>query len=282
MLQITTLSSTPTQTILDSFNLAFSDYSIPMKLSLDQLEAKMDTEDVNKEISVGAFRDGKLVGFVLHGQRTVGNIKRAYNAGTGVIPEERGQGLTKRMYDFILPKLKEDGFGEVMLEVISNNIPAIKSYEGIGFKKVREIVCFRGEIDIKSFNQEVKIKQVEAPNFDELEEIGEIEPTWQNSKETILNIGKNALCFLAFFDDKVCGFAIVNSSSNRLLQIAVKQEKRNQGIGSALLNHIKDQVSPTISIINIDSRFESTLDFFERRNLGRFLVQREMGLVFRF
>jgi ribosomal protein S18 acetylase RimI-like enzyme len=169
-----------------------------------------------------------------------------------------------------------------MLEVISNNIPAIKSYEGIGFKQVRDVVCFRGEIDINSFNQDIKIKQVEPPNFDELDELVEIEPTWQNSKETILNIGKNSLCFLAILDDHVCGFVIINSSSNRLLQIAVKQEKRNQGIGSALLNHIKDQVSPTISIINIDSSFESTLGFFESRNLGRFLVQREMRLVFRF
>ena len=126
MIEIKTLSQTSNQDILNCFNLSFSDYSIPFKLKLDQLVTKITTENINREISIGVFRKQKLIGFVLHGDRKVGGIKKAYNAGTGVIPTERGCALTKRMYEFIKPKLKREAFDEIVLEVISNNIPAIK------------------------------------------------------------------------------------------------------------------------------------------------------------
>ena len=35
----------------------------------------------------------------------------------------------QRMYQFILPVLRENSFSSVLLEVIDKNIPAIKSYE---------------------------------------------------------------------------------------------------------------------------------------------------------
>lgn len=141
MVEIKTLSKISSPELLDCFNLAFSDYLIPMKLTLEQLETKLKTENINREVSVGAFKEKKLVGFVLHGDRNFGKIRRAYNGGTGVIPAERGHGLTKRMYDFILPILESNAFEEVVLEVISNNIPAIKSYQKIGFKPIRNLSC---------------------------------------------------------------------------------------------------------------------------------------------
>ena len=115
--------------ILDCFNLSFSDYSIPFKLSLKQLETKLRTENINKDISIGTFIRNKLIGFVLHGDRIEGVNRIAYNAGTGVIPIERGQKLTRRMYDYIMPTLSKNKFSEVALEVISDNIPAVQQKE---------------------------------------------------------------------------------------------------------------------------------------------------------
>lgn len=278
MIKIKTLSNTSNKEILNCFNLSFSDYSIPFKLNLDQLETKITTENVNKEISIGAFRKHKLISFVLHGDRKIGEIRKAYNAGTGVIPAERGNALTKRMYDYILPKIQREGFDEVVLEVISNNKPAIKSYEKIGFKPARHLSCYHGEPFIKNINKELKIRQIERANFEELCQIGEIEPTWQNSKETIINLGNDALCFLAYLGKILCGYAVVNSSNNRILQIAVKREMRNNLIGSSMLYHIKNTISKSISIINVDSNYNSILKFLESRNLSKSLTQEEMKL----
>jgi len=278
MMNFQNLRKIENEEILDCFNLSFSDYSIPFKLSLKQFEAKLRTENINKDISIGTFNEKKLVGFVLHGDRNKGENRVAYNAGTGVIPTERGQNITRRMYDYIIPTLKANKFSEVVLEVISDNLPAIKSYEAIGFNLTRGLSCFKGEPFIKRKNNEIKIKQLTKVNFDELSKIGEINPTWQNCKETISNLGDNALYFLAFMGEKLCGYCILNTSNNRILQIAVKKQMRNKLIGSTILQFVKSKVSAPISIINIDSRFEETLKFFESRNLQKTLTQNEMKL----
>ena len=58
-----TLKNTTTNTLLQ----AFSDYFVPVKMTLDQLEKKLDSEHIRLDLSAEAFFGGKLVGFVLHG-----------------------------------------------------------------------------------------------------------------------------------------------------------------------------------------------------------------------
>ena len=277
-IEIKTLSEVSHQDILECFNLSFSDYSIPFKLNLEQLEIKLKTENINKAISIGAFKEQKLIGFVLHGERNLDKNLTSYNAGTGVIPNERGQGLTNRMYEFIKPKFNSSGFKEVVLEVISNNSSAIKNYEKIGFEPVRDLNCYKGELLVDQINKGITIKQVENVNFENLNQFGEIEPTWQNSKETIINLGSDAICLLAYADSELCGYTVVNRVNNRILQIAVKEAMRNRLIGSTMLKYVKDKITKSTTIINVDSCYESTLNFLESRNLRKFLVQKEMKL----
>ncbi|MFD2606240.1 GNAT family N-acetyltransferase [Euzebyella marina] len=238
----------------------------------------MNAEDINKGISIGAFRRQKMIGFVLHGERKIEGVKKAYNAGTGVNPIERGQALTKRMYDILVPEFKRQGFDEVLLEVISDNIPAIKSYEKIGFRHIRMLNCYSGEPLVMKINEEVKIERFQNSNFEELCKIGEMEPTWQNSSVTIENLGEYAYCFLAHIGKELCGYTVLNTSNDRILQIAVKKDMRNRLIGSSLLNYLFKLTSNSISIINIDADHDSIIHFLESRNLTKSLSQKEMKL----
>lgn len=278
MVEIRTLSETSHHEILACFNLSFSDYSIPFKLNIQQLEKKIRTEDINKEISIGAFIDQKLIGFVLHGDRKCKNLRIAYNAGTGVIPDQRGQRLTRRMYDFIIPKLETEGVEEVVLEVISSNIPAIKAYEKVGFKRERVLNCYNGELVVNKENKNVDIEKLDNINLQKLNTIGNIKPTWQNSNETIANLKSDALVFTAKIDAVLGGYIIVNKNNNRILQIAVKEEMRRKYIGSSLLKHIADKTSKKTSIINVDNNYTSPLNFFKHLNLQKSLTQDEMKL----
>ena len=182
------------------------------------------------------------------------------------------------MYTYIMPTLEKDNISEIALEVISDNVAAIKSYESIGFNLTRKLSCFKGEVFTKQINLETKIKQTNSGNFDEFEQFGEINPTWQNSKETIQNLGDGAIFFLAFLEDKLCGYCILNSNNNRILQIAVKKQMRNKLIGSSMLQSLTNKISAPISIINVDNRFKETLKFFENRNMKNTLNQNEMKL----
>jgi ribosomal protein S18 acetylase RimI-like enzyme len=278
MINFGNLSDTDNQTILNCFNHAFSDYSVPFKLNIEQLETKLFTENINKEFSVGAFRENILVGFILHGDRVIGGKRIGYNGGTGVIPEERGNGLTVKMYEYILPMFKSNGFNKVILEVISTNAPAIKCYEKIGFVISRNLDCFKGQIHTGEINRDIRIVQDSKINLKVLSQFGEIKPTWQNANETISTMAKSAKRLLAYVGEELVGFCILNSDNNRILQIAVKRRERHKYVGSTLLEYIRKNISTVSSIINVDTNYEETLNFFGSKNLIKSLSQYEMEL----
>ncbi|MEM7573124.1 MAG: GNAT family N-acetyltransferase [Bacteroidota bacterium] len=106
-------------------------------MNKEQLKAKIEIENIDLDISVGAFDNGKLVGFILHGFRRINGRNLVYNGGTGVLPEKRGNNLTIRMYNFILPFFHKLKIHSLQLEVISNNLYAINAYKKVGFSYLR-------------------------------------------------------------------------------------------------------------------------------------------------
>jgi len=225
---------------------------------------------------MGAFKENKLVGFVLHGLREIDNKQIIYNGGTGVIPSERGQGLTYKMYNFMLPQLRNLGVSEVMLEVIANNVPAIKVYEKLGFKNLRTLNCYKGDINLKNLNASIKIVPIENPDWLALSKYGEVQPTWQNSQETINNASGSMQILGAYQNSQLIGYLIYNRSNNRIIQLAVDKEYRRRKIGSSLLHSLKG--SPC-SIINVDAKSAVTNKFLEYSGLENFLQQNEMCLT---
>jgi len=89
-MELKTLESINKISILNAFNESFSDYFIPFKLTKEQLISKMTSDKIDLSISVGAFENGKLNAFILHGFDNIKNQKVGYNGGTGVVPDKRG------------------------------------------------------------------------------------------------------------------------------------------------------------------------------------------------
>jgi len=86
---IQTLENISTETLLDVFNLSFSDYIVPFCLTKEQLEDKIKSDGIDLSLSVGAFENDALIAFIFHGYDVIDYVKYAYNAGTGVIPSKR-------------------------------------------------------------------------------------------------------------------------------------------------------------------------------------------------
>ncbi len=53
-----------------------------------------------------------------------------------VEPAYRGQGVNKLIIEKLVEWSHEKGFKEIRLQVYSDNIPAIRAYEKVGFKKI--------------------------------------------------------------------------------------------------------------------------------------------------
>jgi len=277
-MEIKTLEGIAIKDILTVFNESFSDYFIPFHLTGEQLDSKIIADKVYLDLSVGVFENGNLIAFILHGFDTINGENILYNGGTGVIPNKRSLGLTKQMYQFILPILKNKGIHKLYLEVISHNIPAIKSYQKSDFKIVRELVCYKGEISISNTNKKLEIKKLTHYNWEVMESFWDIFPTWQNSKNVVNELRGNYISLGAYIQSRLVGYIIFNPNNKRVLQIAVDKKFRENRIASALISKIIEEYGNTLSIINVDKSSKPIHVFFKKVGFEKTLEQLEMKL----
>lgn len=274
MITFRTLENISLSTISETMNLAFSDYSIPITFPVETLEQKFISENITPNLSIGAFYFEKLIGVILHGYNRT--TKTVYNGGTGVVPEFRGQKITQKMYHYSKSIFEDYGIAKHQLEVISDNIPAIKSYENVGFSAVRKLNCYKGSLNISNINSDIVIKRVDNLDWKLLQTFWNVQPTWQNGIQAV-NFGKDVLKILtAFFKDKLVGYLIINPKTNRIHQIAISKSHRKLKIASTLFNYVKTHFSETVTIINIDENSEELNSFLETIGLENFLQQLEM------
>ena len=277
-MEIKTLEGIDKKDILNVFNLSFSDYFIPFKLTKEQLTSKMLADKTCLNLSVGVFENQKLIAFILHGFDKINNEKVIYNGGTGVIPKKRGSGLTKQMYHFILPILKENGITKLQLEVITENTQAINSYKNSGYKIERKLLCYKGEVIISNTNKDLDIKKLQDYNWDLMESFWDIYPTWQNSKNVVNDLKYNNISLGAYVENQLVGYIIYNPISQRIQQIAVSKNFRRRKIASTLIREIIEIYGNSLSIINVDESSKSVTIFLEKAGFKINLVQLEMKL----
>lgn len=276
--KIKTLEGIGISKILKVFNEAFSDYFIPFRLSKDQLAQKMLVDQTDLSLSVGVFEKEELIAFILHGIDTINEEKVVYNGGTGVIPEKRGAGLSKQMYRFILPLLAKKGVNSLMLEVISNNIQAIKSYEQSGFETIRKLLCYKGEVSVSSKNNNVLIKELQGYNWQLMESFWDIYPTWQNAQSAVNKVKRTNISLGAYIGNRLVAYVIYNPNNQRIHQIAVHKDFRRRGIASTLIFQLVNVHGHTISIINVDKNSTPVNTFLKAIGLEVNLEQLEMKL----
>ena len=96
-----------------------------------------DAEKSDVAVIIAAYdSNNRIVGFC--NGRSFGDIKRRHRAGLGVSihPELRGRGLGKKLMEVLITKMKQFvGIKIIELDVMTQNLPAVKMYEDLGFVK---------------------------------------------------------------------------------------------------------------------------------------------------
>jgi len=279
-MKITTLEHVTIEEILSVFNEAFSDYVIPFKMTIEQLNSKIKSENIQLQYSLGTYVNDKLVGFILHATEDRGDSIQLYNAGTGVIPSQRGQKITQKMYQFGIPVYKEREVSSIILEVISGNDAAIRSYENMGFRKTRDLNCYSGHINEKTKNDTLQIREIPKSCIEDLKAFADIRPSWQNSFETIKRMGEMALLVGLFDQESLIGYLALNKSNHRIIQVAIEPKERNKGSASTLFQYIRDTYSEKTSIINVDVNSKNLNECLVAIGLSKSIMQHEMLLSF--
>ncbi len=276
-MQFNTLQHIPIEVVTNCFNKAFSDYEIPLNFSIEAMQQKIFNEDVDLSLSVGAFDNEQLTGFIFHGVGMVDGKKTMWDGGTGVIPEYRGQQLTPKMYNHILPLLKEHGAKRILLEVLENNIKAKSIYLKLGFTDIRLLHAYRGLLqDPPAITHNVVVTN--EYDTDALLALADWQPAWQQMNDRLKNHGASILTAYIKDGEQPVAYIRYNDYTKRIYQFAVGKQYRKQGMGTALFNHVAGDNTTPLSIINVDARDESTNAFLRSLGLEQFLSQYEMEL----
>ena len=272
--------------IAQTFDEAFADYYLKSTRRAEEwLYNRMVKNAVKYDHSVGAFDGDRMVGITLIGIDDWGGTLAAFDAGTGIVPDYRGKGLARQMFDFAAPKLREGGVKRFLLEVLQVNEPAIKAYERTGFSITREFDCLGLERKaFKAFNSPefpVEIKPVSQERVKDFSGFADWQPSWENSFATIARIPDEVVINGAFLNGNCTGLIAYYPLLNWIMTLVVKSQYRRQGIATALLAHFVENFKydyPQINVVNVDRSDSAMLWFFKKMGFKLFTSQYEMEL----
>lgn len=275
-MEIKTLENINLDTLTQTFNKAFENYFVPFKLTPQLLSQRIQISGIDLSNSYGVYDAGKLVSFMLIAIDNLNGIQSAYNGGTGVIPDYRGQKLVKQMYDIAIPKYKNLGVKQLTLEVICENEKAIKAYESVGMKIERRLSCYAGDIiHAETEVEDLNIAVNEKPNWSDYQFMNEYVPAWDHQRNSILR-SQGSYKYVELRQDEILhAYAIFNPLNAAIAQFGVSKNHRRKGIGTQLFNVLAKIKSP-LKLNNIDSSYKPTHQFLTNLGLKNTIDQFEM------
>lgn len=271
-LQYHTLTHISLADIAATFDHAFANYKVPLSITPERLADKIRTEGIDLDLSVGVFDGTKMVGFVWHSIKELNGESLIYNGGTGVIPDYRGKRLVQGMYRFIQPSLASRNVAGCVLEAITDNTPAVKTYERLGFGVKRTLNVYKGSPEGAPTHG---IKSLAALDFLDVDKFWDCEPSWQHATYAIeLAIEENVIVGIEV-EGEIVAYAVYYPVISRLKQLAVRKDYRRQGMATSLLQYLRQQYGE-LTLANIDSSCLSINAFLVSLNMNNYTQQYEM------
>lgn len=278
-----TLDDVAVTVIHEAFANAFSDYQVKMDLPLRKFETMLKRRGFVPDISLGAFQDNILTGFILNGFRSWNGKPAVYDLGTGVIPGFRKQGITSTMLATLKDLLKSKNVGQYLLEVIQSNTPAFNLYKKQGFEIVRDFACFSldrtGCTAAGKYNAE-HVNIIGPDCWEQLKSFWDFHPSWQNSIASVNAVSESFFYSLVKIENKIVGYGIIDKKSGDLVQIAVDKTFRRRGIGRSIVWDLSNRTEAgRISVLNVDTAAASTMNFLLSLGFTNSVSQYEMLLT---
>lgn len=271
-LKIRSLKDTPFEEIMECFFLAFQNYPVEMSNDRGYFEERWRMANVDYGLSFGVFHQAILVGFVLNAIGNRDGLKTAYNACTGVLPGYRGKNMVKSIYDHAIPLLKANGIERCTLEVIDQNIRAVKAYKKVGFEITKHYTCFRGSLapnPVQGYELRKGILSTEVL-------VGHRNQgmySWENHAFTITR--GDFKYFEIVANDSVESYFVIKPESGYVAQLEVLTHQPDAWVrlfaGMA-------QISHQIKINNVDDRLKDKITRLHEAGLENHVNQFEMEM----
>lgn len=280
-LEIRLLEGISLKEVYETFMESFSDYEVPMQMTIGQFQEMVVTRDIDFNYSVGCFSEDKLIGFIICGYREIEGKKYCYDGGTGIIPDFRRKGIANKLFTYLVDLLKQKNIEVFLLEVLENNIPAIELYLKNGFITQRRLECFqikKNEIS-DYFSKDYILKSDKAEYF-ELDDTSFYPSlaSWQNERLSILNnIDNYEYCSLSC-NQQIVAFGFVNKKRGDIPQLRVLRGWENKQLEMFLISELKNRTeSEVIKFVTLDEN-SRMIDILSTTGFSNFVNLYEMTL----
>lgn len=254
-----------------AFGEAFGDYAVPFQLTPEQLREMLRRRGWSPEASVGVFDGERLVAFTLNGVGTWRGVRTGYDTGTGVVPSHRGRGLSRRMIDESIDRLRHRGAAQYLLEVLQENRRAFDVYRGAGFEVTRELQCWACEPPAGT--PEARVVRLDDPDWTVVSSFFDVQPSWQNSIDSVRRAGAPRTHLGFTRDGALDGIAVVFESGD-LPFVAGHPATRRRGVGRALLAAASRAAGRPLRILNVEGEYAA--EFLQACGAQRTVRQYEM------
>lgn len=263
----------PEQDLRGAMNSAFADYAVAMKLGPDEFEMMMRVRGFSKAFSYVAMVDGSIAAFWFVGVRA----KRAYLIASGTSPEFRQRGFSAQIGHATMDALKTAGKETIQAEVLEANVAARRLYSRLGFAEVRSLDCCSLDM-LESKSAVAGLKIAEASDLaDEVQDFWEVVPSWQNDTASVQSAGADARVLEIRDQTGLAAYAAIFPAQNSLAQIAVRNDRRREGLASALIAEGQRCFGlSSLRVINVDREDRRVWAFLRSCGAQRTVSQKEI------
>jgi ribosomal protein S18 acetylase RimI-like enzyme len=213
-----------------TLNTAYEDYFVPLNMSVDELRTRVLQDDIRLDLSCAARVGDQLVGLAMVARRE----ERGWIGGVGVIPSHRGQGIGRKIMDYVLDTARKDGIKRVELEVITLNAKAKALYDSLNFQQVRLLHVAEGRPYIPD-PPDTMIR--ETPVLDALAYHDSFHPRpvpWQRSLKAMRAMASQLDAYVVLRGHEVLayGVGVFRSDAIRFVDLGhAPNDERIQGVG---------------------------------------------------
>jgi ribosomal protein S18 acetylase RimI-like enzyme len=216
--------------LAEMHNASFSGYFFPMNITAEQSAGFWQVYQINAAYCVVMHDEQDRFGMARMGARGL----RGWCGGFGIVPEFRGTGASKLLAAQMVQAARESGLTTLQLEALTQNVKAIKLYEGVGFVATRRLVI--AQAASKALRAAASALQVQAVPLNALmPRLYEGQrPDWEREPASIQTLRAEAVAAPGA-DGQLNGLIFRRSGDNIQMLAAVLQSDLSNADFAALL-----------------------------------------------
>jgi GNAT superfamily N-acetyltransferase len=200
-------------------NAAYADYFVPTHVSQEQLELMDRCYDIMPSRSVVARMRSENIGMALLSLRS----DRGWISGVGVVPAWRQRGIGRGMMDWLIEQARAAGARRITLEVIAENRAARQLYTSLGFREVRELLCWQrpATADPLPIPIERLVQMSPQDLLDSFAAWHDQPPCWQRELATLRKLAGPLTGYRLDYEGRPAGYCIVGGHEDSIALVDV-------------------------------------------------------------